>query len=140
MKVIADEMIASNIVKVINLVALNENILLQSVQGSEFQGQQDMDWIQAFANAGGKGILSADRKMLRKKTFIQEILKLGVTFIYLPHNWATSRINEQAAYLLFHWPQIQDTFKTKSKKSRIWLTPKGFAKSEFNDFQLKKKN
>lgn len=139
MKIIADEMISSNIVNIINSVENRRNFKFISVIGSAYQSRPDVDWIVGFSQDGGKGILSADRKMLRRKSLIREISKLGLTAIFLPQNWANSRIYKQAAYILFHWPSILEVF-SRSTKGTIWTTPKGFSESELKKWKIKKKN
>lgn len=138
MKIIADEMISSKIVNIINSVETRRNFKFVSVIGSAYQSRPDVDWIDAFSQDGGKGILSADRKMLRKKSLIRGISKLGLTAIYLPHNWANSRIYKQAAYILFHWPFILENF-SKSPKGTIWTASKGFSELKLKQVKIKKK-
>ena len=130
MKIIADEMISPSIVNIVNSIESKINFKFVSAVRSAYQGKPDIDWIVAFLKDGGKGILSADRKMLKKKRFIGDISKLGLIAIYLPEKWADSRIYTQAAYILFHWPAILEVF-LEQEKGTIWKIRYGFSKSKF---------
>lgn len=125
MIVIADEHVSPKIVRSVREIALRRGWRLENVSGSDLCSREDEDWIEAFASAGGRAILSADRAMLRRPTLIQKISDLGVMGIYLPSEWAAATRQYQAAHILYWWPKIEATIETGTLGS-AWIVPKGF--------------
>jgi hypothetical protein len=107
LRTIFDEHVSPRIVRALeNNARLSPNWTLEHVIGSKYASVEDEDWFVAFRNDGGEAVISADRKMLRRKTLLRGISETGLVTIYLPREYAEGRRLFQLAYLAFWWDQI----------------------------------
>jgi hypothetical protein len=79
---------------------------LEHVVGSKYASVEDEDWFVTFRNDAGEAVISADRKMLRRKTLLRTLSETGLITIYLPREYAEGRRLFQLSYLAFWWDQI----------------------------------
>ncbi|WP_146149180.1 hypothetical protein [Nitratireductor sp. StC3] len=135
MKLIADEHVSPKIVRAVCEMALSRRTFsLETVIGNgDFSGQDDEDWVARFAKSGGHGLLSADRRMLRRPTLIKQITDTGLVAIFLPAEWANSRCAYQASHILYWWPVIESHFQTV-QKGTAWIVPKGHGTGELRQY------
>lgn len=128
MKLIGDEHVSPRIIRALHDLALNQKSTAGWTMESardHFAGSEDEDWVVEFARAGGDGLISADREMLKRHTLIQRIAETGVIGVYVGGAWATADRVRQAAHLLYWWPKIRETFAT-SERGSAWIVPSGF--------------
>lgn len=98
---------------------------MESVRGSGYQGKSDEDWIEEFSSSGRNVFVSADRKMLRRPTMVQNIINLDLMAFFLPGEWGQKPRHYQAAHILYWWPKIEECIQI-SPAGMAWLVPKGF--------------
>ena len=85
MKLIADEHVSPKIVRAVCEIALARTCSLASiVKGAPYVWTEDEDWIERFAKDGGNGILSADRRMLKRPNLVQLMTDHDLVGIFLP--------------------------------------------------------
>ncbi|WP_333832048.1 hypothetical protein [Rubrimonas sp.] len=131
MKLIGDEHVSPKIIRAIRDLGLagREGWTIESVVGSRYASIEDEDWIVAFANDGGRGLLSADREMLQRRTLVQQIAQTGLIAVYLPKKWASSHKAWQASHILFWWPRIVATFES-ARNGSAWYVPGSFDETQ----------
>ena len=86
----------------------------------------DETWVPRFAQEGGKGLLSADRKMLARPHQILAIQASGLIGVFLDAKWAEAPRHAQAAHILWWWPRIEIAF-AESAASQCWRVPFDFS-------------
>lgn len=134
MRLIGDEHVSPKIIRAVRELALagkpaRTGWSIESVIGSRYASTEDEDWIAAFATDGGQGLISADRRMLKRPTLITQIAETGVVGVYVQGGWANENRVQQAAHLLFWWPRIEETFATAPRGS-AWIVPSTFDKDQ----------
>ena len=140
MKLIGDEHVSPKIVREVNDIALTKKLFtLESIIGNTaYQATEDEDWIDKFAKDGGHGILSADRKMLKRPTLIKRITDHGMIGIFLPAEWANSKRPYQMSHILYWWAEIEAKFQSAAKGT-AWFAPKGLGTGVFREHVIKAK-
>lgn len=102
MKLITDEHVSPKIARAIREIALEKTWTIETIIGNEsYAGQEDEDWVSLFARAGGRGFVSADRKMLKRATLLEKITQTGLVAVCLPSEWAEAKRQYQAAHVLY---------------------------------------
>ena len=128
MKIIADEHISQHLVSAVNGCGMvTKGIEFVSIRDfPEFLASEDENWITSASRIGFKGVLSADRAMLRRPTMIEALKQLEYVAIYIPKDFANGNIEYQKSYIIYWWTEIQKTFNT-AETGTIWMSPKGLA-------------
>jgi hypothetical protein len=126
-RIVADEHLSPRILRAVQDIALprNDSIILESVRHSDLIGSEDEYWIERVAASGGNGILSGDRRMLKRPRILTIIRDSGLIAVMLPAVWSNANRTFQAAFVLYWWPAIQKTFQDGETGS-IWTVPDGF--------------
>lgn len=106
MKIRADEHVAVSIVDIVRELALSPRWEISSVKETD-QGASDVHWVRAFANDGGKAILTADTDFLKRPPQVQAVFETGMRVIHLPPKWANAPGHLQAAHILQWWRRIE---------------------------------
>lgn len=108
MKIRADEHVSPKILRSLELVVLQSGWELSHVR--DFHGPSTLEptWIARFAADGGHAILSGDTSMLKRPNELRAIAESGLIIVVMKHPWQGRRRHEQAACLLFHWPQVEE--------------------------------
>lgn len=107
MRTIFDEHVSPRIVRALeNNARLAFGWTLGHVIGSKYASVEDEEWFVAFRNDGGEVVISADRRMLRRRTLLRTLSETGLITIYLPREYAEGRRLFQLSYLAFWWDQI----------------------------------
>lgn len=140
MKLIGDEHISPRIVKEVNDIAITKAAFtLETIIGNTaYQATEDEDWIDKFAKAGGYGLLSADRRMLKRPTLIKKITDHGMIGIFLPAEWANSKRQYQMAHIMHWWVEIEAKFQS-ANKGTAWFVPRGLGTGIFREHVAKTK-
>ena len=120
MRIRADEHVSSRIVRMICDLALSSDYELSSVIDSGHGGTGDPYWVTAFANEGGKAILSADTDFFKKPYQVVAIDNTGLKVIHLPSKWANARGHLQAAHILMWWLRIERKLH-EAKPREVWV-------------------
>ncbi len=134
MRLIGDEHIAPKIVTAVCEIALSRSWAFDTVvKGSPYSAIEDEDWIAAFSRDGGDCVVSADREMLKRATFLQKITQTGLILVCLPKDYAEGRRQFQAAKMLYWWPKIEECV-ANSERGKIWIVPKGLGGGELREY------
>ncbi len=137
MKLIGDEHISPKIVKAVCEIALNRAWTFEAItKTSPYVATEDEDWVVRFAKTGGNCVLSSDRNMLKRDTFIQKITQTDLILIYMPADYAEGRRQYQAAKILYWWPKIEICI-ARSDPGRVWLVPKGMGGGDLREYTPK---
>lgn len=99
--------------------------VVHTVDEYQAKGVDDEIWVRRFAKAGGEAILSADEMMIRRHAELIAICDSGLRLVLLPHQWANSLRNMQAAHILFWWPKIEETLAASSPRN-VFKVPWAF--------------
>jgi hypothetical protein len=83
-KICADEHVSPKILRAVREIALPRLSTLYGVRELQLNGKEDEYWIEQFANDGGVGILSGDRRMLRRERVLEAIKQTGLVAVYMP--------------------------------------------------------
>lgn len=126
MKIRADEHVAPKIIKAVETLILSDGWELSHVRDKHSSRTMDETWVPQFADEGGKGILSGDRKMLAKPHQIMAIIHNGLVGVFMSKQWSEAKRHIQASNLLLWWPRIEGAFKT-SKPGKCWKVPFEFS-------------
>lgn len=131
MKTIFDEHVSPRIVRALeNNARLASGWTLEHVIGSKYASVEDEDWFVAFRNDGGDAVISADRKMLRRKTLLRTLSETGLVTIYLPHEYARGRRLFQLSYLAFWWDRIVEELQ-QAAQGDILAAPRNIGAGAF---------
>lgn len=136
MRICADEHVSPRILRAVHEIALPRSCTLCSVRELQLGGSEDEYWIERFASDGGAGILSGDRRMLKRERVVTAIRQTSLVAIFLPSDWAGAKRHFQAAHILFWWPKLQTAYETAPRGS-IWVVPRDFGNHALNEHIVK---
>lgn len=132
MRLIADEHISFRIVNAISdLARLPTGWSFEAVKRSKYASIEDEDWLEQFANDGGKGLISADKSMLKRPTLVRAISDTGLVAIYLPGEFGEGGHKGyggkgrlyQMAYAAYWWTEFQAVFG-RASEGTAWRAPR----------------
>jgi hypothetical protein len=128
LKLRADEHIAPKIVRAIQSLVLPDGWELTHVRDLHKARTADETWVPQFVSEKGRGILSADRKMLARPHQIRAIKDGELIGVFFSHEFAEAKRHQQAALVLWWWPKIQTAF-TLSAEGTCWRVPYDFTEN-----------
>ena len=108
MKILLDEHITPRVASAVQSLtnAERRGWEIESIRGSSYQSTEDEHWVQLFAKSGGNAFVSADRRMLKRESFLIELHSTALTAVFLPRYWQQQRLHLQAAFILRYWDYI----------------------------------
>lgn len=107
MKIRADEHVTFRLVHAIKSLNLKQTLELSHVRDDHPARTTDETWLPAFAQDGGKAILSGDAAMLKRPHQIMAIEATGLVCFILSKQWCQARLHEKVANILWQWPKIE---------------------------------
>ncbi|MGE0719334.1 MAG: hypothetical protein AB7P02_28080 [Alphaproteobacteria bacterium] len=129
MKIRADEHVSPKIVAAIRSLVLSADWDLSHVRDHNAPRTADETWVPRFIAEGGRGILTADRKMMARPHELAAIVDGGLVAVFLPAQWAEARGHQQAAHILWWWPRIEAAFRN-SQPRQCWRVPFSFGSDD----------
>jgi hypothetical protein len=118
-KVRCDEHVSVEIVDAINKIARPQGFEVSSVYGAGQSGDPDVSWLRAFANDGGKAIITADTDFIKRPHQVMSVQDTGIVVIHLPPKWANAKGVLQAAHMLAWWSRIEKKL-ISAKPKECW--------------------
>ena len=110
MKVALDEHFPKNVSKALKALSGEDQLLrvrLYSARDySVPRAKSDVPWLERFAKAGGKVIISGDAKMRGKLHERQALIAAGFVVFFLARKWNQMRGHDKCAMLIHWWPRI----------------------------------
>jgi PIN domain-containing protein len=114
LKIRADEHVSRKIVRALELLVLRADWQLSTVRDVHEARTLDETWLPRFASEGGRAVLSGDSKMLKRPYELKAIRGSGLIVIVMASPWQNARRHEQAASLIWHWPEVATLLDTAS--------------------------
>lgn len=118
MKVAFDEHIPNDVAKALKALSGDERLLRVTVYSARKyappKAQSDVPWLQRFARAGGKVIISGDAKMRGKLHEQRALSDAGFIVFFLARQWNQMRCHEKCAMIIRWWPHILEKMRSAS--------------------------
>jgi PIN like domain len=99
----------------------------------DFDGNNDVPWIERFAASGGKVIISANTEMRNVAHERLALIETGMIVIFFERSWSNWHFFRKCSLLLNWWPKVADKVK-RAKKGSFWCIPSNWNE----DGQLRK--
>ena len=122
MKIRVDEHVSPKIVQIIKVICSRADWEITHVRDYHAARTADETWIPRFASEGGKAIITGDAMMFRRPHQILAVQASGLVCFILSKKWTQARRHEQAANILFWWPQIEKALEN-SNPGDCWPIP-----------------
>lgn len=136
MKVAFDENIPAAMVRVFQILAderqlkyLSAGLTIESAKDytprpgePDYVAKSDVPWVQRFAAAGGKVIISGNTRMKAVPHERLALIQAGMVVVFFEGQWSGWRFSQKCALLLHWWPAITKQLKT-AKPGSFWHIP-----------------
>jgi hypothetical protein len=119
LKIRGDEHVSPEVVDAVVRSALSEGFTLDCITEIGARGSADVHWITAFAEEGGKAILTADTDFIRRPHQVMAVHDAGLAIIHLPPKWQNAQLHMQMAHLLIWWKRIEAAV-SEAKPRECW--------------------
>lgn len=110
MKVAFDEHVPNDVAKALKALSGDDRLLRVTVYSARQYGvpkaQSDVPWLQKFARAGGKVVVSGDAKMRSKLHEQRALSDAGFIVFFLSRPWNQMKCHEKCAMVIRWWPHM----------------------------------
>lgn len=112
LKVALDEHVPNDVARALKALSGDDRLLrVQIISARKYavpSASSDVPWLQRFAKAGGRVIVSGDFRMRSKLHEQRALCEAGFIVFFMARAWNQMRCHEKCAMLIRWWPHILD--------------------------------
>lgn len=90
----------------------------------------DIPWVQAFAEDGGRVVVSGEKKMRSVPHYVKAFSEAGVVQYYMPPLWNHWGMCKRAGFILVWWERVM-SHAEDARRGSAWIVPANWTMGEF---------
>ena len=136
MKIAFDEHFPKDVAKALKALSGEDKLLQVTIYSARSyavpKAASDVPWLEKFARAGGKVVVSGDAKMRGKLHEQRALMDAGFIVFFLARQWNQMRSHEKCAMLIRWWPFIIKKMHG-AQPGQFFEIPQSWSGSEFRE-------